>query len=277
MIWRSDQSGKCDYFNRTWLEFRGKTLEEESGDGWTKGIHPEDTDYCLGIYLESFHKRKPFKMVYRLMRYDGRWRWIEDTGVPYYDNAGNFLGYIGSCIDVTERVEGERLKDIALKDGLTGTLNRSYFEQLLNHEFNKAKQYKTKLSLIMLDIDNFKSINDRYGHLVGDESLKILGEVIRSNVRKDDMVGRYGGDEILIMLPGTGIDEAFNIAERIRLECQKSTVTTAQANISLSSSIGVVEFTAEDNFGDLIEKADKAMYFSKKSGGNISSKFSGDL
>lgn len=107
MIWRADLNKKCDYFNHTWLEFTGRTLAEERGDGWATGVHPDDLDRCFNIYVSNFDQRVPFEMEYRLKRHDGVYRWIFDRGVPYHDDTGNFLGFIGSCVDVTERIEGE--------------------------------------------------------------------------------------------------------------------------------------------------------------------------
>lgn len=103
LIWRADTDTKCSYFNQTWLEFTGRSLEQEIGDGWTLGIHAEDFDRCVGTYLEHFAVRTPFEMEYRLQRHDGEYRWIIDTGRPIYDQSGEFAGYIGSCLDITDR------------------------------------------------------------------------------------------------------------------------------------------------------------------------------
>ena len=108
MIWRADKTKKCDYFNAVWLDFTGRTMHQEFGDGWAEGVHPDDFERCLKIYISSFDLRIPFEMEYRLRRYDGVYRWIFDRGVPYGDDRGEFLGYIGSCVDVTARVEAQR-------------------------------------------------------------------------------------------------------------------------------------------------------------------------
>lgn len=109
MIWRANTTAKCDYFNRQWLLFTGRTLVQELGDGWTEGVHPEDFEKCLATYLSSFARREVFEMEYRLLRHDQKYRWIFDRGVPFKDPHGNFGGYIGSCIDVTESVEARKL------------------------------------------------------------------------------------------------------------------------------------------------------------------------
>jgi PAS domain S-box-containing protein len=112
MIWRSDTTGACDYFNERWLNFRGRTLEQESGNQWAEGVHPGDREHCLEIYLDAFQKREAFEMTYRLERHDGDYRWIFDTGAPYFTDD-RFQGYIGSCIDVSERIEAQRALDEA--------------------------------------------------------------------------------------------------------------------------------------------------------------------
>ncbi|HEX8265625.1 MAG TPA: PAS domain S-box protein [Pyrinomonadaceae bacterium] len=113
LIWISDTTKQCTWFNKPWLEFTGKNLEEETGDGWTKGVHEEDFNYCLETYSSAFDKRKPFSMEYRLRRNDGEYRWLMDNGVPRFTQTGEFLGYIGSCVDITElkNVEAELRKN----------------------------------------------------------------------------------------------------------------------------------------------------------------------
>lgn len=113
LIWRSDLSMGCDYFNERWLAFTGRTLEQERGNGWAEGVHPEDFDRCLKIYTTAFAKRMTFEMEYRLRRHDGAWRWIFDRGVPSFDARGDFIGYIGSRVDVTTRVDAERALEAA--------------------------------------------------------------------------------------------------------------------------------------------------------------------
>ena len=106
MVWMSGTDMLCNFFNKQWLEFRGRTLEQESGNGWSDGVHPEDLQDCLETYVSSFNAHRPFSMEYRLRRADGEYRWILDTGVPRCTKLG-FAGYIGSCIDMTERKQAE--------------------------------------------------------------------------------------------------------------------------------------------------------------------------
>ena len=103
MCLRAGLDAKCDYFNKTWVAFTGRTPEQEMGDGWAEGVHPDDLAGCVAYYLEHFHRREAFEMEYRLRRHDGVYRWIFDRGVPFTDDSGAFAGFIGSCIDVDER------------------------------------------------------------------------------------------------------------------------------------------------------------------------------
>ncbi len=123
LIWRADTSGKCDYFNNTWLEFTGNSIEQEFGYGWAKGVHPDDAEQCIAIYKEAFDARKTFSMHYRLKNKDGEYRWLIDFGKPLYAPDQTFLGFLGVCYDIQEQKEAERV--ISEKNGaLTEALNK---------------------------------------------------------------------------------------------------------------------------------------------------------
>jgi PAS domain S-box-containing protein len=107
MIWVSGADKLSTYFNKQWLDFRGRSTEEEFGDGWAEGIHPDDYERCMETFVSAFDRREHFKMEYRLRRADGEYRWVLDTGNPRFTSAGEFIGYIGSCVDITERKESE--------------------------------------------------------------------------------------------------------------------------------------------------------------------------
>jgi len=107
LIWTSDTNKLCDSFNKVWLDFSGRSLEQEFGNGWTEGVHPDDFQHCLDIYISAFDKREAFSMDYRLRRYDGEYRWLQDNGCPRYDTNGDFIGYIGYCLEITKLKEAE--------------------------------------------------------------------------------------------------------------------------------------------------------------------------
>jgi len=115
LIWLSDTTRNVTWFNRPWLDFTGRTMEQELGKGWIEGLHPDDRQPHMEIYHKSFGARQPFEMDYRLKRHDGEYRWLVDRGIPLFDQDGEFSGYIGGCIDITERKEAEENSETLLK------------------------------------------------------------------------------------------------------------------------------------------------------------------
>lgn len=103
MIWMSGPDAMLTYFNRTWLEFRGRDLPQETGNGWAEGLHPDDRAFCIETYLRAFSAREPFRIQYRLQRAGGDYRWVENTGIPRFDVDGGFVGFMGSAVDVNDR------------------------------------------------------------------------------------------------------------------------------------------------------------------------------
>src|SRR5579863_2105290 len=127
LIWMSGPDNLCNYFNQPWLDFTGRRLEDELGNGWTAGVHPDDLEKCLETYKQAFNQRQTFRMQYRLRGHDGSFRWLLDIGVPRVNADGSFAGYIGSCVDVNERVVAEQQLNRSHE------LNASILESLRNH------------------------------------------------------------------------------------------------------------------------------------------------
>lgn len=109
MIWRSTTDKQFDFFNKYWLDFTGRDMRREVGDGWIERVHPDDLRNCMSIYVCAFDERRAFRREFRLQRFDGEYRWLLDSGAPRCDQDGNFAGYIGSCVDVTERRHAEEV------------------------------------------------------------------------------------------------------------------------------------------------------------------------
>jgi diguanylate cyclase (GGDEF)-like protein/PAS domain S-box-containing protein len=265
MIWRSGLDGNCYYFNETWLRFTGRTMEQEMGEGWVSGVHPEDVDRCMETYLSAFRQREPFEMEYRLKRHDGLYRWINDRGVPVYHD-GEFHGYIGSCMDVSEKIEGMRLTEMAHYDKLTGVYNRNYLEILIDYEYKRFERDKGSTVYLMMDIDNFKYFNDQYGHDFGDQVLSCVAGAIAQKLRHSDYIGRFGGDEFLAILPQSTVTDAMQVAQRILDEIATLNIENSYETIGLSIGIAAQQASVDPRM--VLKSADEAMFRAKKSGGN---------
>lgn len=170
----------------------------------------------------------------------------------------------------------ERVEELSNADGLTGLYNRRFFQENIERMASESARSKRTLSLIMLDIDFFKKVNDTYGHKAGDDVIKFLARTLRNNTRKVDIVARYGGEEFVILMPDTTKDGAYSVAEKIREIIRNALVITDEHQIKITSSFGISSFpdTAQ-SFDDLIKTADEALYFSKQNGRNRVTIFSG--
>jgi len=161
-----------------------------------------------------------------------------------------------------------KLEQSAVSDPLTGLFNRRELMGRLESEAAAAKRYGTGLSLIMLDIDHFKHVNDTYGHQAGDDVLKALAHIMRNTVRINDLLARYGGEEFVIVCPHAGMDEATEIAERVRRSVEQTPLATRAGEIRITISAGVAGYQQEQPIETLIKDADQAMYEAKNSGRN---------
>jgi PAS domain S-box-containing protein len=155
LIWCADAERRFIYFNKVWLDFTGRTMEQEFGCGWATGVHPEDHDRRAALFAEHFERREPFRLEFRLRRRDGLWRWMLATGVPRTDPANEFIGFIGSCVDITEikEAEAQRQRDLDEKAALLQELhhrvknNAQVFASLLSVQANRATDSDVKAAL----------------------------------------------------------------------------------------------------------------------------------
>jgi PAS domain S-box-containing protein len=156
LIWMSGTDKLCNFFNKVWLDFTGRSFEQESGNGWAEGVHPEDLKHCLDIYQSHFDARKPFEMDYRLRRRDGEYRWVLDNGVPRFGTNGTFLGYIGTAIDVTDR----RRQEAALRE------SEERYREVVESQSEFVCRFRADLTLTF--------VNGAYCRLLGRKREELL-------------------------------------------------------------------------------------------------------
>lgn len=180
---------------------------------------------------------------------------------------------IAECnkIDVIKKINFmySHTKYMSVTDPLTGLYNRRHFENTIEREFLRAQRYKSDLSIAILDVDFFKKINDTYGHLCGDYVLKEIAYLILQNLRKTDMVFRYGGEEIIMILTETSLEKALIPIERLRKSIEEYPFFYDGNNIKVTVSIGIEGFDEEiQTYEDMLDNADKALYIAKEQGRN---------
>jgi diguanylate cyclase (GGDEF)-like protein len=204
-------------------------------------------------------------------------RWLFFTATPIPDGEGLMLGAVQTLQDISERkvVEDElresekRYRELSITDSLTKLYNSRHFFRQLRQEIERAKRYDEHLSLILLDIDNFKGYNDTYGHLEGDRVLAVLAEVIRENLRSADSAYRYGGEEFTVILPETEGENALLVAERLRKGFEDTVLSPLpRSEVHMTVSVGVTQYIPGEDDSVLIKRADNAMYSAKTSGKN---------
>jgi diguanylate cyclase (GGDEF)-like protein/PAS domain S-box-containing protein len=217
-------------------------------------------------------------------RVEYQFRGLRKTGavidVEVHSNAMEIAGkrvIIGLIIDVTERTRAarevqalqERLREQSTHDSLTGLYNRRYLDEILDQELISAEDHDYPVSVIIGDLDHFKSVNDRHGHLAGDEVLRIIGRLMMKHARAGDICCRYGGEEFLLVLPRVAKDIALERAERLRGAMAAALIPYGELRIPVTASFGVATFPRDGRTGDeLISAADSALYAAKASGRN---------
>ena len=170
-------------------------------------------------------------------------------------------------IEARKKLEDE-LRRMATTDALTGVFNRRKFYELGQYESAKLERGSHVLSLLMMDLDRFKAVNDRYGHAAGDEALRCFAQVCSGQIRLADSLGRLGGEEFGVLLPDTGLAEALEVAERVRAAMEACPISGPEGAFFVTVSIGVVAARAREGFDAMLARADEAMYAAKQNGRN---------
>ncbi|MFC6301042.1 diguanylate cyclase [Pseudomonas sp. CCM 7893] len=238
---------------------------------WRNSIHPEDLDYAEHSLAQVLDKGVVEDREYRIITADGQIRWISDKCyINQHAEPGQPVIIVGMAEDITEKKQLElELHRLATTDVLTQSSNRRHFFECANREFDRACAQGTPLAFLLLDIDDFKVINDTYGHLEGDQVLQRIAGSGRGVLRRGDLFGRIGGEEFAAVLPGCAPEMALQVAERLRHEIQQLSFSHEEQDFSVTVSQGLANLSAEDaNLDSLFGRADTAMYEAKRQGKN---------
>ena len=270
-IYVIDAAGACVMVNETWRAITGLAQEQALGEDWSRGIYPEDRETVMAAWQQAVAEKREFKMEFRWQQPDGAIVWSSSSARPLRDGEGNLEGYIGTLTDITGRKAYETtLERQARVDELTGLPNRRAFEHALHSEIARSMRYGTPLSLLLIDLDHFKSVNDTYGHDTGDQVLRAVAYTLEASVRVADTPARYGGEEFALLLPQTRLKEASAFSERIRQRLARlAHKTPAGDTLQVTCSIGAAEFDAEaPDERRMVKAADEALYDAKAAGRN---------
>jgi len=254
----------CDYLKKSKEDVIGKSDTEIFGAETSKTFHQSDQQ--VFDYVESC---SCIEMSNPTPEAEDNYFW--SVKVPLINDLGNPYAILGISTDVTEQKRLEKeLREMASTDVLTGIHNRRHFLEMCDVEIQRAQRYDHDLSMIMLDIDWFKDINDTYGHAVGDEAIKLMTVLCQQMLRTTDVLGRIGGEEFAILLPETELEAALLIAERIRKNAEEFTFDTGTSDIGrFTASFGITALHAGDEVpDDLLKRCDIALYEAKASGRN---------
>lgn len=270
------EDGRISYTNAKFDEMSGLSAAQALGsdpmDFVTEGDRP--------LVRESMRARasgeaNQTEYKFRALRRDG-----EIIDVEVYGSVVDIDGrrtMISMLLDITERTRIEKemqvlqatLREQSTHDALTGLYNRRYLEESLERELILAKRIGGPVSVVMGDLDHFKVVNDEFGHLAGDEVLRVFGDLMKRSSRGSDIYCRYGGEEFLLVLPGMTVAGAVDRAEQLRIAFAAKTVSFGELQISVTASFGVAHFPLDGDSGDeLIAAADRALYSAKASGRN---------
>ena len=293
VIWTLDASGRFTYVSPSVEKLRGYTPAEVMQQTMADLLTPASLAVVQEVFQHSLAKVaagltfEPFRGELEQPCKDGSTVWTEVTTNGLYSDDGQFIGLVGITRDITERRRFEaalrqardaaetanlalqaanaELNQFATTDALTGAWNRRHFEEVAEVEIAQAQRYGEPVTLLIFDIDHFKSINDRFGHLAGDRVLVEMSRLVRSNLRAADLLTRWGGEEFVVMMPHCGMTEAVPLAEKLRARVADASFAEIG---TVTASFGVAEWAHGETLDTWLKRADDALYQAKKGGRN---------
>jgi diguanylate cyclase (GGDEF)-like protein/PAS domain S-box-containing protein len=239
---------------------------------WEERIHPDErTKVVRNIHTAIKNRESFWSKEYRFRLADGNYAYVFDRAYIIRDETGKPLRMLGAIMDITVRKQAEEIvRQESLHDPLTGLFNRRYMEEMLEREIRRAERTKDHISVIMLDVDHFKKVNDTFGHAAGDSLLHNLGVFLIKYIRGGDIACRYGGDEFTLILPGASLEVSKKRAEKIRREAENLAIKSPEElSNGFTLSLGVAMFPEQGSTPkEILAAADSALYAAKEAGRN---------
>ena len=265
-----DPGPEIVYVNKAFTELTGYTQEDVIGKT-PRILQSKGTDEkTKKIIRQGLEQKIPVRVT--IMNYSkyGEEYWLDLSILPLKNSRDVVTHFVAIQRDVTEQKNIEKkLEILSRTDSLTELLNRRAFNEISENEFSRFKRNGDVYTILMIDIDHFKSINDTYGHETGDFAIKEIAKICQTNLRLHDTVARIGGEEFCVLLPFTNKQTAYKIAEKLRKIISNTLVTTKDYNISMTISIGISEVNGEDiDHMIVFKRADENLYKAKNSGRN---------
>lgn len=236
--------------------------EELVGQSHMKMHHPDCSESFFSEIEAKIMAGETWEGEVHNLKKDGSDYWVESIISPIFSKRGEINGFQAICVDITDK---KRIKEIAVQDQLTGLYNRYKLIEVLEYELEQSRRYQSPFSVILLDVDDFKHINDNLGHHEGDRVLCGIAKAMKEQVRSADTLGRWGGEEFLVILPKTDATGAVLVADKI---CQAVAGGSLSVSETVTVSVGVSVYRGDNTIDAVVQRADAAMYRAKRDGKN---------
>lgn len=257
----TDTRGRILKASQAFCNITGYSKEELIGKSHNLIRHPDMPSEIYKDLWQTITKGNIWRGEIKNQRKDGSYYWVSSMITPILNEQGEISGYTSIREDITDK---KKVEELSITDQLTKLFNRHRIEEVFASEIERAFRYQRTFSLVILDIDHFKNINDNYGHDMGDSVLIDIAKIMQRETRKSDLVGRWGGEEFIIIMPETSMKDALEAIEKLRIEIEHYPFKVGQ----VTASFGLTDYQDGDTQKTLLKRADEALYQAKENGRN---------
>lgn len=262
IVSKTDIKGTITYVNNQFCKVSEYTSTELIGKNHRILSHPDQDKKEYKKLWKTILSKEVYKGTLKNLSKSGKTYYVDMTIVPILDKDNNIIEFLSIRYDVTEHI---LVTSHAYTDALTGIYNRRKFEEVLSYELKQVKRHNYPITLAILDIDHFKNFNDNFGHIIGDEVLVLLARAVQEDVRETDLFARWGGEEFVILLKYTNMEESIQALEKFKTNIENILHPTAG---KITASFGVTQNRENDTIDSMMRRADEALYSAKDSGRN---------